>query len=198
MDYPLQLSFKLLALARQISVRDARAQLVFYVRQKALKLKESVTVFGDEGQTLPRYTIQADRVLDFNARYNFADTEGRRLGSLRRRGMRSIWKAHYEIYDEADRLVLEIKEENAWTKVADALLGEIPIVGMFTGYLFHPAYLLTRPSDPPGTAALRLVKQPAFFEGKFTLTKHADLTPPDETRALLALLMMILLERARG
>lgn len=198
MDYPLQLSFKLLALARQLSVRDSQGRLVFYVKQKALKLKESVTVFGDEGQTLPLYTIKADRVLDFNARYNFADTAGRHLGSLRRRGMRSIWKAHYEIYDDADRLALEIKEENAWTKVADSLLGEVPLLGMFTGYLFHPAYLLTRPASPDAAHALRLVKQPALFEGKFTLTKHQDLPPPDETRALLALLMTILLERSRG
>ena len=196
MDYPLQLSFKLLALARQISVRDSQGQLVFYVKQKALKLKESVTVFADEGQTQPLYTIRADRVLDFNARYNFADTQGRHLGSVRRRGMRSIWKAHYEVYDESDRLALGIREENAWTRVADALFGEIPVLGMFTGYLFHPAYLLTRPGD--SAAVLRLLKQPAFFEGKFTLTKQADLTPPEETRALLALLMMILLERARG
>ena len=198
MDYPLQLSFKLLALSRQLSVRDAHGQLVFYVKQKALKLKESVTVFGDEGQTLPLYTIKADRVLDFNARYNFADTAGRHLGSVRRRGMRSIWKAHYEVYDEADRPDLEIREENAWTKVADSLLGEVPLVGMFTGYLFHPAYLVTRPTDAGAAPLLRLVKQPAFFEGKFTLTKHTDLSPTHETRALLALLMTILLERARG
>lgn len=198
MDYPLQLSFKLLALARQLSVRDSQGRLVFYVKQKALKLKESVTVFGDEGQTQPLYTIKADRVLDFNARYNFADTSGRHLGSVRRRGMRSIWKAHYEVYDEADRLALEIREENAWTKVADAVLGEIPIVGMFTGFLFHPAYLLSSPAAPDAPPALRLAKQPAFFEGKFTLTKQADLAPPEETRALLALLMLILLERARG
>lgn len=112
--------------------------------------------------------------------------------------MRSIWKAHYEVYDESDRLALEIKEENAWTKVADALLGEVPIVGMFTGYLFHPAYLLTRPSAAAAPHALRLAKQPAFFEGKFTLEKQAQLDPTEETRALLALLMMILLERARG
>ncbi len=195
MEYPLQLSFKLLALARQISVRDARGELVFYVKQKALKLKESVTVFGDEGQTLPLYTMKADRVLDFSARYNFADTAGNLLGSVRRRGMRSIWKAHYEVCDASDNLDLSIGEENAWTKVFDALLGEVPIVGMFTGYLFHPAYLVKRPD---GTTVMRLVKQPAFFEGKFTITKHAELDQRDETRALLALLMTVLLERGRG
>ena len=195
MDYPLQLSFKLIALARQLSVRDARGQLVFYVKQKAFKLKEAVTVFGDEGQTLPLYTMKADRVLDFSARYNFADPAGNHIGSVRRRGMRSIWKAHYEICDESDRVVMEIREESAWTKVFDSLLGEVPIVGMFTGYLFHPAYLVTHIG---GQVLLRLVKQPAFFEGKFIIEKQGTVEQRDEIRAVLALLMTVLLERGRG
>lgn len=195
MEYPLHLSFKLIALARQISVRDARGQLVLYVKQKAFKLKEAVTVFGDEGQTVPLYTMKADRVLDFSARYNFSDAQGIPLGSVRRRGMRSIWKAHYEVCDETDRCVMEIKEENAWTKVFDSLLGEVPVVGMFTGYLFHPAYLVTRAG---GDVGMRLVKEPAFFEGKFTITKNATMDEREEIRALLALLMTVLLERGRG
>lgn len=195
MEYPLHISFKLLALARQLSVRDARGQLLFYVKQKAFKLKEAVTIFADEAQTQPLYMMNADRVLDFSARYNFSDARGQHLGSVRRRGMRSIWKAHYEVCDARDQLDMEIREENAWTKVFDSLLGEVPVVGMFSGFLFHPAYLVT---GPGGVTLLRLVKQPAFFEGKFTVTKHADLAPPDETRALLALLMTVLLERGRG
>ena len=53
MNYPLQLSFKILAIARQLSVTDTTGRLVFYVKQKAFKLKEAVTVFADAEQTLP-------------------------------------------------------------------------------------------------------------------------------------------------
>jgi uncharacterized protein YxjI len=194
-EYPFQLSFKIIALARQLSVRDARGQLVLYVKQKVFKLKEAVTVFADEAQTIPRYTMKADRILDFSARYNFMDAQGNSLGSVRRRGMRSIWKAHYEICDASDRVVMEIREENPWTKVFDGLLGEVPIVGMFTGYFFHPAYLVMQNGNQ---VAMRLAKQPAFFEGKFTIEKQSQLNEADETRALLALLMTVLLERGRG
>jgi hypothetical protein len=69
---------------------------------------------------------------------------------------------------------------------------------MFTGYLFHPAYILTRPSAPDAAPALRLLKQPAFFEGKFRVERLAELDQDEETRALLGLLMMIMLERSRG
>ncbi len=194
MNYPLHMSFKILALARQIAVTDASGSLVFYVKQKAFKLKESVTVFADATQTQPLYSINANKILDFSASYQFADNQGTTIGSVRRQGMRSLWRAHYDVFD-GQNPVLVIKEENAWTKVLDALLGEIPVVGMFTGYLFHPAYLVTRPD---GAVVMRLEKQPAFFEGKFIIQKQAELNQTEETRALLSLIMMVLLERSRG
>ena len=55
--------------------------------------------------------------------------------------MRSIFKANYEIHDAADQQVMKIHEENGWIKVSDALVGELPVVGMFTGYMFNPAYI---------------------------------------------------------
>lgn len=194
MNYPLNISFKLLAIAQQMSITDAQGNLIFYVKQKAFKLKEAVTVFADVNQTQALYTINADKVLDFSARYHFADLNGTRFGSVKRQGMKSLWKARYDIM-EGEAPVLMIGEENGWVKVFDSLLGEIPIVGMFTGYLFHPAYRVTRPD---GTMVLRLVKQPAFFEGKFIVEQHAQMSPAEEVRAVLSLIMMILLERRRG
>lgn len=195
MNYPLDLSFKLLALASQIYIRDANGQLLGYVKQKLLKLKEDINVFADEQQTQHLFNIKADRVIDFSARYNFTAASGQPLGSIKRRGMRSIFRANYEIYDENDQQVLQIHEENGWIKVVDALLGELPIVGMFTGYFFNPAYVVSRMDNTP---IARLQKQPAFFEGVFRLTPIAPLQGEEETRVLLSVLTMTLLERSRG
>lgn len=194
MNYPLQLTFKTLAIAQQLSARDATGNLVFYVKQKAFKLKEDVTLFRDEAQTQPLFHIRAEKMLDFNARYNFTDAQGKPAGAVKRKGMKSLWNAHYEIF-EGEAVRLTISEENPWIKVLDAMLGEVPVLGMLTGYFFHPAYLVKR-SD--GTVILRLKKLPAFFEGKFALEKSAEFQPGEETRALLGLTMMILLERRRG
>ena len=194
MNYPLQVSFKLLAIAQQLSITDATGNLIYYVKQKAFKLKEAVTVFADREQTRALFTINADKVLDFSARYHFTDSGGNSVGSVKRQGMKSIWKARYDILD-GENAVMMIAEENPWAKVLDALLGEVPIVGMFTGYFFHPAYRVTHTN---GTVLMRLVKQSAFFEGKFVIEKHVDMPPVEEARALLSLIMMILLERRRG
>ena len=194
MNYPLEIKFKLIALAQQLSITDAGGSLVFYVRQKAFKLREAITVFGDREQTRPLYHINAEKILDFSGRYNFTDASGQSVGSVKREGMRSIWKAHYDIYDGPD-VVLTVREESAWTRVFDSLFGEIPVLGMFTGYLFHPAYIVSRPN---GSAVLRMRKQPAFFEGRFRVEKLGVIGEDEELRSLLGLVMLILLERARG
>lgn len=194
MNFPLNLSFKKIALSPQVKVSDASGQVVLYTKQKAFKLKEAVTVFADVEQTRPLYTINADRVLDFNAKYNINDTSGRPLGAIARKGRKSLWRAQYEVVDGGGQL-MTIQEENGWVKVGDAVFGEIPILGIFSGYLFNPTYLLTSASGAP---LMRLSKQPAFMEGKFRVEKLAEMSEPDETRAVLSFLMMVLLERRRG
>lgn len=195
MNFPVDLTFKLLALASQIYVRDANGNLLGYVKQKLLKLKEDINVFADESQTTVIYNIKADRVIDWSARYTFRDGAGNIIGSIKRKGMRSIWKANYEITDAGDQHIMNINEENGWVKVMDSLVGELPVIGMFTGYLFNPAYILSRID---GTPLARLAKQPAFFEGKFLIEPQATLSPEEEVRVLLSFLTMTLLERRRG
>ena len=195
MNYPLTLSFKLLTIGTRLSVRDAGGNLIAYVRPKRFKLKEDINVFADENQTRLLYNIKADRMIDFSARYNFTDASGTFLGSIKRQGMRSLWKTNYQISDAGDRQILEIHEENAWIKVIDGLVGEIPVLGMFTGYLFNPAYIVSRTDNTP---VVRLQKQPAFFEGKFEVSVQAQLSASEESLVLLGVLTMTLLERSRG
>ncbi len=195
MNFPLSLSFKLLALANQIYVRDANGNLLGYVKQKMFKLKEDINIFADEQQTQMLFNIKADRMIDWSANYSFSDNRGSHLGSIKRQGMRSIWKASYDIFDANGNQVYKINEESGWVKVGDALFGELPLIGMLSGYVFHPAYIVSRID---GTPIARLKKEPAFFEGKFVLTNLSQLSPEEETRIVLGVLMMTLLERRRG
>jgi hypothetical protein len=195
MDFPLQLKFKKIALSPQISVTDAAGRLLFYVKQKAFKLKEAVTVFADAEQTQPLYTINADRVLDFSARYHINETSGFSLGTLQRKGRRSIWSAHYEVL-RGGGTVMQIREENPWVKVGDALFGEIPVLGIFSGYVFNPAYIVSRADN--GAPLMRVKKESAFLEGSYSITRTGDLSENDDRLAVLSVLMMVLLEKRRG
>jgi uncharacterized protein YxjI len=193
--YPLDFEFKIAAFAPQFWVRDANSKLIGYVRQKMFKLKEDITVFTDEGQAEAVFRIQADRWLDWSAAYSFSDPSGKKLGKIARKGMRSVFKAHYELFDENDQQDLLVREDNFWTRVGDAALSEIPVLGMFTGYVFNPKYNITRPD---GTLVACFSKEPSFFGRKFKLTQLEAFETGEEQRILLGLMMLVLLERRRG
>lgn len=195
-QYPLTLSFKILALASQATVTDARGRTVLYTKQKLLKFREHVEIFTNDSRSTLLAEIKANKVIDWSARYFSTDANGAPIGSVGRRGWRSLWKAHYEAFNPGDDVPdFSIQEENAWVKVADSFLGEIPILGMFSGYFFHPSYLASRTNGGP---AMRMTKQAAFFEGRFQIEKLADLTPREELNLFLSFLMLVLLERKRG
>ena len=174
---------------------DASGRTIAYVKQKLFKLKEDIRVYADETQSALKYTIAADRILDFSARYEFADENGKSLGSIKRQGMRSVWKAHYDIADDRGEVVMQVDEENVWIRVADAVVGELPLISMFTGYFLNPAYVVT---GKDGKRIARLTKSPAFFESKFQLTTDSQLETDDEVRLFLGILTMTLMERNRG
>lgn len=194
MDFPLTARFKLLAIAQQVSVEDRGGRLLYYARQKAFKLKEAVTVYADDGQSRPAFSIAADRVLDVSARYTITEAGGGPAGVLQREGMKSIWRTSYTI-DAGPRGRFTIREENPWVKMADGLFDSIPVLGMFAGYLFHPTYSIARED---GTPVLRIEKKPAFFEGVFEIQRVGDPgTDPPEVLVISAV-MMLVLERQRG
>lgn len=195
LSYPLNLKFKLAVINPQFNLTDANGKSVAYVKQKAFKLKEDISVFTSEAQTNLQYKIKADRWLDFNASYAFNDASGNDVGRLVRKGRRSLWKAAYELYDENGKQDLLLQEDNAWVKVLDGLLGEIPVLGMFTGYFMNPKYNITRPD---GTLVAVLSKKPDLVSRAFTLEKKAAFEEGEETRIVLGTMMMVLLERARG
>jgi len=196
LQYPLTLSFKILALASQANVTDATGRTVLFTKQKLLKFKEHVEIWTDKSQATRLADIKANKLIDWSARYFFTDARGTAVGSVGRRGWRSLWKAHYEVFNPGDENPdFSIHEENPWVKVADSILGDLPILGLFTGYFLHPSYLATRAD---GTPAMRLIKEPAFWEGRFRIEKSGNLTPREELNLFLSFLMLILLERRRG
>ena len=197
MQYPLTLSFKIIALAPQIYVRDAQGQELLYVKQKLLKLKENIRVFSDSGQSRQIYELAADRILDFSPRFTVRDMAGQPVGAVKRQGARSLLKASYEIFGPDDRTIARIEEENPWVKLLDGLLGEIPILGAFTGYFLNPKYRVQDPATQQ--TLLRVTKHRSFLESRFQIERvEASLDEAAERAILLATLVMVLLERERG
>ena len=194
MQYPLDLRFRLISLGPQINVLDAGGRSVAYVKQKAFRLKEDVEVHTDESRQTLLWRIKADRIIDWSAAYRITDAGGALLGTLRRRGGRSLWRATYVIADANDQVMGGIHEKDPWTKVLDGLLSIIPILGDFSGYFLNPSYVVSRGDEQ----VLEVRKRPAFFETRFSIEQVSGVDAINEALLVASVLMMVLLERGRG
>ena len=197
MKYPLNLRCKIIAISPQIFVTESDGTPVLYVKQKLLKLKEHVEVFTDKTREKKLCDIQANKVIDWSSAYNFTGAQGNSFGGIRRKGLKSLWRARYEIYsgDSDGATEFNVSEESVLTRVIDGIFGDIPIIGLLAGYVAHPAYIVT---DSSGKAVMRLRKNPALWEGKFSIESLSELSPPQQTRILVGLLMMVILEKNSG
>ena len=193
--YPYNFTFRIGTIHNDFIAKDATGNTKAFVKQKLFKFKEHVEVFSDESRSERLYEIRADKWLDFNTTYTITGTNDRHMGRLARKGWRSLWKASYELYDEKDQQDLVIQEKNAWVKVADSVTSEIPLVGIFTGYIFNPSYTVKRPD---GTLVATFTKKPSFFGRNFQLVQDAPFENSEELRIQLGLMMMALLERRKG
>ena len=194
-NFPLDLTFKIATIANDFVVKDANGTTISYVKQKMFKLLEDVTVYTNESQSSVLYKINANKWIDFSATYVFTNSVGAEIGRVARKGWASIWKTRYEIYDEKQNQDLLIEEDNAWIKVLDSLLSQVPLLGIFTGYFFNPSYSVRRPD---GTVVAQLKKTASFFGRRFSVQKLAEFEIGEEERIVLSLMMMILLERRKG
>jgi hypothetical protein len=194
--YPLQVRFKTIAIAEQIYVRDADGVDLLYVKQKLFKLKEKVEIFRDSTKSELLYTLQADRVIDWSPEYTLSDKDGNALGTIKREGAKSIWRSSYMV-SIGGKPLGTVHESNPWTKVIDGLVGEIPIIGLVSNYLFHPRYAI---DSVDGERLGEIEKRPAFFEGSFMIhdTKLSSLNETTQQHLIALLMAVSLLEQGRG
>ena len=195
MNYPVQLNFKKIALAKQATLTEANGNAIAYARQKILKLKEELEVFEDKTKSKLVCTIKANKVIDFSAAYTFYKENEQCFGSVQRKGLRSLWTATYLVNDAEGNQYGSIKEENPFAKVIDTFLGGLPLVGFVCNYIFNPSYIAT---NEAGNELFRLKKIPSFWGNLFTIDKLAEVNPDEEMRCMMGILMMIFLEQSRG
>ena len=195
LNFPIKLNFNISTLANDFTAKDTHGQTVAYVKQKLFKLKEDITVYENENKNTINYKIKADKWIDFSTAYSITNNKGKEIGKLARKGWASMWKAHYELIDQFQRPQYHIREESVLIRFLDSLLGQIPILGLLTGYFFHASYLVT---NDVGEVFVKLKKEPSLFGNKFEIIKLKEMDNDDDERIILGLMMMILLEKRRG
>lgn len=197
MQYPLQLRFKLIALAPRIKLTDATGQELFYIEQKVLALRESVKVFRNENSKELLYTMQANQILDFGAKYTFTDYQRKAVvGAIQQEGVRSLFQASYFVFDKHDTHAFKIVQSNPLIAILDSLISIIPFAELFNGFILNPVYKVYKSNSQE--TILTMKKKPSFFESHFEITKDGTLDEEAERLLMLAALMVVQLERNRG
>ena len=164
MNYPLNLSFKIVAIAPQIYVSDAQGSPVCFVKQKLFKLKEDIIVFSDSSKSRQIANIKSNKnsrlvcPLLLHRSTGWRNWLDRQTGDSNPSGEQAMMYSTRVMTPRTSG----IHEENPWTKVLDSILGDIPILGFLSGYFLHPAYTAARPD---GTPVMRVQKQPALLRG---------------------------------
>ncbi|MGV3667383.1 MAG: hypothetical protein ACO1NV_14730 [Leptospira bouyouniensis] len=157
---------------------ENKSKLLFFVKQKAFKLKEDITVYSDETKTKELLKIKARSVIDFSAIYDVVDmTSNENIGSLRRKGFKSILKDSWEILDTKEQVVGSIDE--------DSMLKAI--LRRFLTNLIPQQFLITLNQKPVG------VLQQTFnpFVPQFKIDFSSDVTNALDRRMGIAIVILL-------
>lgn len=173
---------KFWAVAGQVYLYDDKSNLICYVRQKILKLKEDITVFNDEKMTEPILNIKARQIVDFSAAYDVTDVlTGEKAGALKRKGWKSLLKDKWILLDENDNEIGTLGEESSAGALASRMINLIP-----------QKYVM---QTNDGTVIARFDQQFAIAVHKFDI-EFFDSGKPliDRRLAMGALLLLLLIE----
>ena len=87
--------------------------LVLYSQQKMFRLKEDIRAYANEGKSQELLYIQARSIIDFSAAYDVIDSQTQqRLGILRRRGLNSLLRDEWQVYDANERPLGILQEDD--------------------------------------------------------------------------------------
>lgn len=99
-------------LGAKFHIYNPNQELVMFSQMKAFKLKEDIRLYSDESMSEELLTIKARNVIDFSATYDVHDPRtGEHVGSLRRKGLKSILKDEWIILNPGEAEIGRIKED---------------------------------------------------------------------------------------
>lgn len=99
---------------KKFRIYDQAGNMILYTEMKAMKLKEDIRIFADEGKTKELLTIKARKILDLAATYDVSDSTqgGAKVGALKRQGLKSIIKDEWKILNPQDQEIGKIEEDS--------------------------------------------------------------------------------------
>ena len=99
-------------LGASFHVFDESGQVVAYCQQKAFKLREDIRLFTDETKTETLLTMKARSVIDFGVTFDITLPSGASIGSLRRKGLKSMFRDSWLLYSPEGVELATMREDS--------------------------------------------------------------------------------------
>lgn len=112
---------KILALfGAKLHIRDEAGNLLLFVKMKAFKLKEDITLYADEEMKKPLVQIRARKIIDLGSAYDVYDVSWGKeyhVGVLKRMALKSIFRDEWEIWNTRDEAIGKFFEESGFLAI---------------------------------------------------------------------------------
>lgn len=101
------------ALTGKLRFYNPQDVLVLFCEQKMFRLREDIRVFADEQKSQEVLAIKARQIVDFSAAYDVFDSaSGEKVGVLRRKGLKSIFRDEWEVLNAGEQVVGSLFEDS--------------------------------------------------------------------------------------
>mgnify|MGYP001284055056 FL=1 len=169
-------------------VFDPAGNVVLYSKQKAFKLKEDIRIYTGEDMGTEVLTIRTDQIIDLGATYHVHDSQqgGVRVGSLKRKGLKSMLRDEWIILDPSGQEVGIIQEDS----VALALLRRLMV-----GWLLPQKYNGTIGNNPVSLFTRNFNPIVSKMTLDFRMDIHGQL---DRRLGIAAVIMLLAIEGKQG
>lgn len=163
--------------------------MIGYSKLKAFKLKEDIRLFTDDSKTRELLIIQARQIIDWGASYDVFDpTTQTKVGALRRRGWKSVFKDEWLILDPYDREIGKIQEVGTIKALARRFIELASVI-------FPQKYIVTIQGQP--VALFKQNFNPFVYKLNVDMTSDTQNTL-DRRLAVAAALLMAAVEGKQG
>jgi len=194
-QYPLNFLFKITTISNDFTATDVSGKTIFFVREKLFNLRDHINVYRDESKKEILYDLVSNKIIDFQQTFTITNTQKQVIGKIRKKTMRSVIKATYNLQDAEGNHVYTIKERKPSLRFLNFIFDEIlPGGDVLSGYILNPKYVVT---DLNGKELMEMRKNRSFWERKFEVQKLSN-EPFNEEQVVLSLILMVIQQRDRG
>ncbi len=110
-------------------------ELLVFVEQKRMKLKEEIGFFADTNKTQPLFSVKAENVLDPRGRYQVLDPGGQIIARFKKNFGQSFLRSTWHLQDTGGRQTGMARERNLFAALFRRYGSLIPYIGELLGLM---------------------------------------------------------------